>query len=171
MSRTLRESSDQLLEGSVIREEHVIRGAAQAPRQAPASPIRACSASWPTPLTPAPMFTDATSLTSKSRRVETSTRDRVACPRTSGGSPYPTITQVISAGNNTSLTADVWRRTGPILKSSQDPPARAFACSRDCSYVASVGAVSACATPAMAASTQFISAFGNIVRHWRQALA
>src|SRR6516225_10189685 len=36
MSRTLQESSDQLLEGSATREEHVLRSAAHAPREAPA---------------------------------------------------------------------------------------------------------------------------------------
>src|SRR4029453_2809393 len=41
MIRTLRVSSDQLLEGSVNREEHVLRGAAQATREAPARPAPA----------------------------------------------------------------------------------------------------------------------------------
>src|SRR5215472_9308459 len=36
MSRTLQELTDQLLEGSATREEYTLRGAAQAPREAPA---------------------------------------------------------------------------------------------------------------------------------------
>src|SRR5262249_43395106 len=38
MNRTLQESSDQLLEGSVNREEHTFRRAAQGAREAPARP-------------------------------------------------------------------------------------------------------------------------------------
>src|SRR4030095_14327062 len=43
MIRTLRVLSDQLLEGSVNREEHILRGAAQAACEAPARPAPACT--------------------------------------------------------------------------------------------------------------------------------
>src|SRR5262249_58829240 len=47
MSRTLQESSDQLLEGSATREEHPLRGAAQAPREAPArTPAARAHPAW-----------------------------------------------------------------------------------------------------------------------------
>src|SRR6202040_110120 len=47
---------------------------------------------------------------------------------------------------NFSPTANAWRGTGPIAKSSRDQPERAFVCCRACWSAAFAGAAWVCAT-------------------------
>src|SRR6202040_1679020 len=53
-----------------------------------------------------------------------------SCHRMSGASSFLGTIQVISPGINFSPTANGWRGTGPIAKSSRDQPERAFVCCR-----------------------------------------
>src|SRR5207302_9328504 len=59
-------------------------------------------------------------------------------------------------------TANAWRGTGPIAKSSRGQPEMVFVCCRACCSAAFAGAAWVCAIPAMAASTRSISATGGI---------
>ena len=82
------------------------------------------------------------------------------CHRMSGASSFLITIQAISPGINSSPTANAWRGTGPIAKSSRDRPERAFVCCRACWSAAFAGGAWVCAIPAMAASTRSISATG-----------
>ena len=85
-----------------------------------------------------------------------------SCHRMSGASLFLGTIQAISPGINFSPTANAWRGTGQIAKSSRDQPERAFVCCRACWFAAFAGAAWVCAIPAMAASTRSISATGGI---------